>query len=558
MIGLPGSGLVTLLEETSFCISEARATSCRAGRRACSSATPGCCRRWELTVDGQEPAAAGGPARRAVRGHVPRPRAAAGRPGRQHAAGGAPPLRRRRHARGHHAPQHRRRGTVRCTLELARGRRLRRPVRGQGPVQSRAPSVSVHAADSGAGDHQRPPRPAPARRASIDRRRRTRRSRDGTLTWRLSIPGHGERTVSIEVMPGHRRRAADAALPARAEASSGAVPAKRLRKWRRRGPQVRTADPAPGRGARPQRRGPRRAAHLRPRRIPRRPRGGGRRALVHDPVRPGLAAHRLDDAAAGTRAWPLGTLQTLARFQGTEVDPRTEEEPGRILHEMRFGAAASLRARRRQRLLRHRRRHAAVRDAARRAAAVGLRATPSTRCCRTPTGRWSGSSSYGDRDGDGFVEYQRTTDHGLANQGWKDSWDGISFADGTHRRAADRAGRGPGLRLRRLPGPGRTWRRSAGDTPTGAGCWRKKATQLKRRFNERLLAAATGAGSPSASTATSGRSTRSPRTWATACGPASSTRTRPPRWPSTCCPPTMFSGWGIRTLAAVDGAPTTR
>ena len=38
----------------------------------------------------------------------------------------------------------------------------------------------------------------------------------------------------------------------------------------------------------------------------------------------------------------LGTLQTLARFQGTEVDPRTEEEPGRILHEMRFGETASL------------------------------------------------------------------------------------------------------------------------------------------------------------------------------------------------------------------------
>ena len=38
----------------------------------------------------------------------------------------------------------------------------------------------------------------------------------------------------------------------------------------------------------------------------------------------------------------LGTLQTLARFQGTKVDPRTEEEPGRILHEMRFGETASL------------------------------------------------------------------------------------------------------------------------------------------------------------------------------------------------------------------------
>ena len=38
--------------------------------------------------------------------------------------------------------------------------------------------------------------------------------------------------------------------------------------------------------------------------------------------------------------------------------------------------------------------------------------------------------TYGDRDGDGFVEYQRASDHGLLHQGWKDSFDGISYADG--------------------------------------------------------------------------------------------------------------------------------
>ncbi|MHB8263261.1 MAG: amylo-alpha-1,6-glucosidase [Acidimicrobiales bacterium] len=38
----------------------------------------------------------------------------------------------------------------------------------------------------------------------------------------------------------------------------------------------------------------------------------------------------------------LGVVQTLARFQGREVNARTEEEPGRILHEMRFGEASSL------------------------------------------------------------------------------------------------------------------------------------------------------------------------------------------------------------------------
>src|SRR6185369_6008133 len=38
---------------------------------------------------------------------------------------------------------------------------------------------------------------------------------------------------------------------------------------------------------------------------------------------------------------------------------------------------------------------------------------------------------HGDRDGDGFVEYGRMTERGLANQGWKDSWDSVSHADGT-------------------------------------------------------------------------------------------------------------------------------
>ena len=38
---------------------------------------------------------------------------------------------------------------------------------------------------------------------------------------------------------------------------------------------------------------------------------------------------------------------------------------------------------------------------------------------------------FGDRDGDGYVEYARASSTGLANQGWKDSWDAIRFADGT-------------------------------------------------------------------------------------------------------------------------------
>ncbi len=42
--------------------------------------------------------------------------------------------------------------------------------------------------------------------------------------------------------------------------------------------------------------------------------------------------------------------------------------------------------------------------------------------------RWI--DDYGDLDGDGLVEYRKRSRHGLDNQGWKDSWDGIQFADG--------------------------------------------------------------------------------------------------------------------------------
>jgi glycogen debranching enzyme len=126
----------------------------------------------------------------------------------------------------------------------------------------------------------------------------------------------------------------------------------------------------------------------------------------------------------------LGVLQTLARFQGKEVDPRNEEEPGRILHEMRFGEAASL-------SLGGGRVYYGTADA-----------TPLFVMLLGELRRWGLATevvdqllphadramewieNFGDRDGDGYVEYQRATDRGLGNQGWKDSWDGIRFATG--------------------------------------------------------------------------------------------------------------------------------
>jgi glycogen debranching enzyme len=127
----------------------------------------------------------------------------------------------------------------------------------------------------------------------------------------------------------------------------------------------------------------------------------------------------------------LGTLQTLADRQGAVVDPISEEEPGKILHEVRLDVSSSL--------------------------ALGgksiyygsIDATPLFVVLLGSVSRWGFAKDtiaallphadraldwirdYGDRDGDGFVEYQRLNDQGLINQGWKDSWDGINFADGT-------------------------------------------------------------------------------------------------------------------------------
>jgi glycogen debranching enzyme len=126
----------------------------------------------------------------------------------------------------------------------------------------------------------------------------------------------------------------------------------------------------------------------------------------------------------------LGTLQTLARFQGTDVRPYNEEEPGRILHEMRFGEASSLSLGGGTTyygtadatplfvmLLGELRRWGLAREAVDELLPHADRAL-----------EWI--EKFGDRDGDGYVEYQRTSDRGLRNQGWKDSMDAVRFADG--------------------------------------------------------------------------------------------------------------------------------
>lgn len=126
----------------------------------------------------------------------------------------------------------------------------------------------------------------------------------------------------------------------------------------------------------------------------------------------------------------LDVLRALAAHQGVTEDPRTSEEPGRILHELRTGGSGVFGLPPRTpyygtvdatplfvMLLGELRRWGAPDDE--------LKALlPAARAAL----RWCGD--YGDRDGDGFVEY---TSHpgGLDNQGWKDSGDAMVHADGS-------------------------------------------------------------------------------------------------------------------------------
>ncbi len=127
----------------------------------------------------------------------------------------------------------------------------------------------------------------------------------------------------------------------------------------------------------------------------------------------------------------VDTLRVLARYQGKKNNDWLDEEPGKILHEYRDGEM--------------------TRDGEMPFGPYygSIDATPLFLILLSETYYWTADAAlieellpnayaalewidtYGDLDGDGFVEYLRRSPKGLTNQGWKDSWDANMHRDGS-------------------------------------------------------------------------------------------------------------------------------
>lgn len=247
----------------------------------------------------------------------------------------------------------------------------------------------------------------------------------------------------------------------------------------------------------------------------------------------------------------LGTLQTLADRQGKVVDPVSEEEPGKILHEVRLGVSSGL--------------------------ALGgksvyygsVDATPQFVMTLASVSRWGFAKetiaallpnadraldwvrNYGDKDGDGFVEYCRLNDHGLLNQGWKDSWDGINFADGTLAEPPIALCEVQALVYSALQA--RAWMAYDGGDAGLAAQLTDEAAALKKRFNEAFWLPERGY----FAVALDGRK-RPVDACASNMGQCMwhgiIDDDKVPMVAERLMSPEMFSGWGVRTLATNMGA----
>ena len=126
-----------------------------------------------------------------------------------------------------------------------------------------------------------------------------------------------------------------------------------------------------------------------------------------------------------------GVLNYLAATQATEIDPERDSEPGKILHEAREGEMARIGE------VPFRRYYGSV-DSTPLFLVLAAAYFERTGDSELMHSIWQNIQlaldwldNFGDRDGDGFVEYARVSSNGLVQQGWKDSHDSVFHADGS-------------------------------------------------------------------------------------------------------------------------------
>jgi glycogen debranching enzyme len=246
------------------------------------------------------------------------------------------------------------------------------------------------------------------------------------------------------------------------------------------------------------------------------------------------------------------TLRALGTWQGMRVDDFRDEDPGRILHEMRYGELTAF----------EERPHSPYYGSA--------DATPLYVVLLDEYERWTGDrklvreleqearaalgwiDGYADLMGDGFVWYRRRNEEtGLENQCWKDSWDSISYRDGRlpgfPRATCELQGyaydaKVRGARLARL-----VWK-----DPALAERLEREAADLKRRFNRDFwvsegeyfaLALDTEGKQVDALASNNGH-----LLWS---GIVDKTKAKAVA--AHLLGPRLFSGWGVRTLAQGEG-----
>jgi glycogen debranching enzyme len=246
------------------------------------------------------------------------------------------------------------------------------------------------------------------------------------------------------------------------------------------------------------------------------------------------------------------TLRALGTWQGSRVDDFRDEDPGRILHEMRYGELTAF----------EERPHSPYYGCA--------DATPLYVVLLDEYERWTGDrrlvrdleaearaalnwiDEYADLMGNGYVWYQRRNEEtGLENQCWKDSWDSISYRDGRlpgfPRATSELQGyaydaKMRGARLARL-----VWK----DADL-ADELERQAADLKRRFNRDFwvkdgeyfaLALDTEGNQVDSLTSNNGH-----LLWS---GIVDKSKARAVA--GHLMGPRLFSGWGVRTLAEGEG-----